>query len=215
MNLAQCLECRGYIVKPEGSENYRVEEKGGLIVKGHDWYCHSAGPGGRGMTILMAHLGDVYDELNPLVYEHTKAVRTQKGTFDSRSNPLSSRGREYLLGRSIEADLIDHISIMNLVRDGPKGFLAFMVHEDSGKVKCISQRAYDRTRNVVRYDRKSSNKKWSFSLKGNSDNSTIIVVEGPIDALSIACLENQKHHKGRYLWGFNSIRNQSSILYES
>ena len=89
MYLAQCLESRGYILKPEGSGNSRDKGKGGLIVKGHDWYSHSAGLGGRGVTTLMAHLGDVYDELNPLVYEHTKAVRTQKKIFDSRSNPLS------------------------------------------------------------------------------------------------------------------------------
>jgi len=197
MNLPNLLENRGYKLKAEGGGNFRVLGKGGLIVKGQNWYWHSEGLGGRDPMTLLAHLGESYDGMSSLVNDESKTVSVIKSMLDVGTDPLSPMGRSYLLRRGIEPDLIDHVTRMNLVRDGPKGFLAFLGYDDFGKIRCISQRAYNQTRKILRYDRKGSDKQWTFSLR-STGNSTVIVVEGPIDALSIACLENQKHHRGYF-----------------
>ena len=54
----------------------------------------------------------------------------------------------------------------------------------------------ERHYHVQKYEKSGSEKRHSFSITGNVKPSTIVIVEGPIDLLSVACLENLKHREG-------------------
>lgn len=196
MNLVTILKNHGHRLKHEGQGNYRVPGHGGLIVNKGCWYSHSKGIGGKPDTLLL-EMGLVYDENGSSEhYEYTQDSLQQNASLDSNLYPLGHSARNYLIRRGISAALIDEFDKKALIREDRKGYLCFVGYDDAGRVRCVSQRAIHANLNIQKYERRDSNKRFSFCIPGES--TTCIIVEGPIDAISVACMEDMKCHSGYF-----------------
>lgn len=200
MSLVEELMARGHRLRHEGSGNYRVMGHSGLIVKENYWFSHSAGKGGDATTL--------FEQIEP-GYDGPDRPQPCYQSFENDDcdlewkkgyQPLNTDAENYLLKRSIDLSLIrhQHMSSQRLLRYDGKGYLCFMGYDELGRVKCVSKRAIDSTLNVQRYEAKGSDKKYSFHMTSETPSNIVILVEGPIDALSVACLENLKHRKGYF-----------------
>ncbi len=200
MNLIEELMKRGFRLRYEGSGNYRVAGHRGLIVKNDFWYSHSIGKGGAATTLLAEMNQDYYGPDRPHQSNHSFTKIHHDLKWKENRHPLNIHATNYLLTRHIDLQLIRHpyIEQKRLICYDGKGYLCFMGYDESGQVKCISKRAIDSSLNVQRYEAKGSDKYYSFHMPSKTPSKTVILVEGPIDALSVACLENRKYHNGYF-----------------
>jgi len=198
MNLIEELLSRGHILKPEGSGNYRVLGHGGLIVKDNGWYSHSQGIGGNAATLL-GKIGFAYNNPNHLDPSNFDIPKSKpKISLDGELYPLGARSKLYLLRRHIHGDLIDELNERGTLREDRKGYICFVGYNGKNNVKCVSCRSIEPHLNVQKYERAGSCKHYSFSIPSDKSSDVVILCEGPIDALSIACLEEIKHHRGYF-----------------
>lgn len=190
MSLVDILCSHGHKLQGEGSCNHRLLGHGGLIVKDNYWYSHSLGKGGSANSLLQ-HLG--HSKINE---EQSVVTASKKEVLNKTLKALSYRGRNYLRNRRIDQELIDLMSKQGLVAEDEKGYLAFVGCDLQGEIRCISKRALTPLHRIQKWEATGSDKRWSFSFPIHSTGGTLILCEGPIDALSIACLENRKHQQG-------------------
>ena len=199
MSIINTLAGKGYQLKHEGGGNYRIIGHGGLIVKNDCWYSHSEAKGG-GITTLMARLGEESyrnDRSNNPMHHNSREYPKEIST--KHLTTLDSPGRKYLSSRGLDGTLVDQLAKNNLIMEDPRGYIAFVGYDENGQVRCISNRAYRNGLNVQRYETRGSDKRYSFSLPSSPPTTEIcILCEGPIDALSIACLEHLKNQNGYF-----------------
>ena len=196
MSLVEILRDNGYILKSEGSDNYRLIGHSGLIVKHDCWYSHSLGLGGTKKDLLNM-LG-----LHRFIGESSSKDPSLMTTSKKRASikeplrTLSDKGLQYLLSRGIQKQLIISLGHRGLIREDQHGYISFIGCDTNGVVRCISKRAINSWYRLQRWESSGSDKRWSFSFPIHAQGETVILSEGPIDALSIACLEHLKHGKG-------------------
>ena len=196
MNLEETLRDLGYQLKSEGQGNYRILGYGGLIVKDQYWYSHTKGEGGHASSLLR-FLGHSEVQQRACLSKPSKKRQQVKVLNLTHSlKNLSSRGRHYLQKRCIDTQLIDLLEKEQLIREDTKGYIAFIGFDPQRRERCISKRAITPIHFVQRYEAQGSNKKWSFSFPFTTNHDTVILCEGPMDALSIACLEHRKYQLG-------------------
>jgi hypothetical protein len=197
-NLFELLSQRGYSLIQEGGQ-YRVAGFSGLIIKDSIWYHHSQNKGGNAIDLLMY--------LENLTF--AKAVNT----IDKDSNYYSCFAfdtdfhvaEDYLIRqRYIDYSLVYDLMATNLIKQAHENKVCFLGYENqsdlinAGPIKCISWRS---TIDNKRGEISGSEKLYSFSIPDYDQEEKerhIILAEGPIDILSIACLENRKHNNGYY-----------------
>jgi 5S rRNA maturation endonuclease (ribonuclease M5) len=198
MNLIEELRRRGHHLKQEGSGNYRVVGHGGLIVKDNAWYSHSQGIGGNATTLL-DQIGNAYDSKGKIVSGTLTTRRlNSRAPLESELYPLGWRAREYLMLRHIHGELIDELNENGTLREDRKGYICFVGYDASNKVRCVTCRAMEPHYWVQKYEKSGSRKQYTFSIPAQKTSDIVILCEGPIDALSIACLEDLKHFSGYF-----------------
>jgi hypothetical protein len=198
MNLVEELMSRGYRLRHEGSGNYRVLGHGGLVVKDNYWYSHSKGKGGESTTLLNDMVSDYDGPDRPYHCNQSFAESDHDPEWKKSYHPLNIDATNYLLRRGVPLSLMrhKHVETQRLIFYDGRGYLCFMGYDEQGLVKCISKRAIDSTLNIQRYEEKGSDKGYSFHIPPIMPSNVAILVEGPIDALSVASLENIKYGKG-------------------
>lgn len=196
-NLFELLSQRGYALIKEGDQ-YRVAGFSGLIVKESIWYQHSQNKGGNAIDLLM-----YLENLSFTCAVNTIDYDTNHVTFfafDSDSN----NAEEYLIQhRNIDYSLVYDLMATNMIKQAHQNKVCFLGYENqsdlisSGPIKCISWRS---TMENKRGEITGSDKAFSFSIPDydQEEKRHLILAEGPIDILSIACLENRKHNDGYY-----------------
>jgi hypothetical protein len=187
MNLVEELKLQGYLLLPEGNGNYRVKGHQGLIVKDNFWYQHSTGEGGSRFSLLKK-LGNNYLD--------KKIIIQKKMPLDNIFSSQTSQMKEYLQNkRKIDPDLIRILIHRGFLQQDRNNNICFLGFDGNKLLKCISKRSiHDNFKSEL----KGSDKNYSFSIDSNYCESDLIISEGPIDLLSIACLENIKHKKGYF-----------------
>jgi hypothetical protein len=202
MSIVDMLTNKGYHLKHEGGGNYRIKGYAGLIVKDNCWYSHSNAKGG-GITTLMAYLGEKWN-IDEQKYKTTHAYPVRQATLSTEHlHKLDFRGRDYLLMRGIDRNIIDELAEKQHIMEDPRGYVSFIGYDEQGRVQCISNRAYRDWLDVQRYEMRGSDKRYTFSFPSPaSTTDTCILCEGPVDALSIACLEHLKNRNGY----FNTVK---------
>ncbi len=201
MSLINQLLERGYKLQSEGRQNYRIVGHAGLIIKGNYWYSHSLGKGGNATTLLemLKKISDLRGSVKYPSIPGTHHYITQNHcTVADPIYKLSTQARNYLSCRGIKSQLLDQLQQKKLLGENNRGYLSFIGYDDKGQVRCISHRAYSKFMRVKSFESKGSDKRFCFSIPAIQESSKCIIVEGPIDALSIACMENLKYNKGYF-----------------
>jgi hypothetical protein len=203
MTLVDELKRRGFQVRHEGGGNHRLLDHSGLIVKGNFWYSHSLGRGG-GSKSLFLELG-IIDE-NGIVFDHPSQY--QNG-FPKNEPPhheeigdhlfdLSYNTIRYLsMIRGIDDSLIWDLQSRDLIKEDHHKNICFMGYDEGGCLRCVSRRSTKTQNQLQKSERSGSDKRYSFSLRSKQSLSELVVAEGPIDILSIACMEH-RHDNGGY-----------------
>lgn len=194
-NLFELLSQRGYSLIQEGDQ-YRVAGFSGLIIKDNIWYHHSQSKGGNAIDLIM-YLENL-SFVNALNSINKNSILIND--FDSDFN----FAEDYLIcQRHIDKSLVYDLIATHLIKQAHKNKVCFLGYENqgdltnSGSIECISWRS---TTDHKRGEFTGSDKAYSFSIPDYDQKKErhIILAEGPIDVLSIACLENRKHNHGYY-----------------
>jgi hypothetical protein len=203
MNLVDTLLERGHSLRHEGGGNYRLRGHGGLIVKDQGWYSHSIAKGGGAPSLFQL----LEEKVQPC---ETKTIQCSVSQpqchriIQPVKNPgltdqlftLGLLGYRYLLSRDIDLPLLNLLAGRGWIMQSPKGYVAFMGHDEHEQVRCVSMRSIHEWYHIRRYERSGSNKCYTFAFPLPKTGQELILCEGPIDALSIACMEHRKREQG-------------------
>jgi hypothetical protein len=205
--LPELLNNIGYTLKKEG-EQFRVVGNDGLFIKADKWYKHSTSHGGNPIDLLMYLKRTNFKNAVKIIERENcelpaKLPEQSENSIDERTKEVSVEVERYLTEeRRIDSELINDLICVDFIREiypNKVAFAGYRTHltpEKRGKIKCLSWRSI---KNNMRGESKGSDKSFSFSIPDcKQKNRTIILVESPIDALSVACLENMKHKNGYY-----------------
>lgn len=202
MNLIDELQARGYSLRHEGGGNYRVIGHSGLIVKSDCWYNHSEGIGGSSKEILsqlksssptISH----YTTKKPLAF--SKNIVNLEGGLRPAFDKSTRNIECYLIrDRCIDAILVHQLIQKKLIFQDIYKNACFAGYNEYDQLKCLSIRATLHHRQPQKIELRGSDKRFTFSLRSSHHNVDLIISESPIDILSIACLEHNKHHKGYF-----------------
>lgn len=202
MNLIDELNARGYSLRHEGGGNYRVKGHSGLIIKSHCWYHHSKGIGGRPIE-LIAELENNLPTIS--YYTKKKTLDFAKKTLTLKGGPRPAFDKHtrkvecYLIRqRHLDAIFIHQLIHQKIIFQDIYENACFAGYDENNNLKCLSIRATSSQRRQQKMDLAGSDKRYSFMLKANKENANLIITESPIDALSIACLENLKNNQGYF-----------------
>ena len=201
MNLVDTLLESGHSLQHEGGGNYRLRGHGGLIVKDQGWYSHSLAKGG-GAPSLFQLLEEKYqpcETRTPQGTEHQRPSLRQSVHTSDLTDQLFTLGRmgyQYLQSRDIDFALLHLLAGRGWIMQSPKGYVAFMGHDEHEQVRCVSMRSIHEWYHIRRYERSGSNKRYTFAFPLPRTGQELILCEGPIDALSIACMEHRKRGQG-------------------
>ena len=194
-SLVQKLKQSGYHLDHEGGGNFRLRDHGGLIIKNNYWYQHSTQEKGYAYQLLKKLGVDTKQKFIPFPIDFHKKSPILK------EYSLRMQGRniiDYLVYRR----MIDSKLILLLIRTKLIGqenhYICFYGYDKYGKIQCISKRAFNKIPHFQQIETLGSDKRYSFSLPSYPYSKTVILCESPIDALSIACMENQKYHNGYF-----------------
>ena len=196
-NLFELLSQRGYSLTKEGDQ-YRVAGFSGLIIKDSIWFHHSENIGGNAIDLLM--------HLEKLTF--IKAINSIDQDFNHvdfyEFDKDVSIAENYLIHqRNIDCALVYDLMALNIVKQAYQNKVCFIGYnnqsnlDDFGQIKCISWRG---TNENKRGEIGGSDKSYSFSIPdyAKTEKRHLIIAEGPIDILSIACLENHRYNAGYY-----------------
>ena len=202
--LADALLQSGYKLRPEGGGNYRVTGRGGLIVKDDYWFQHSTGKRGNARELFELLAGNDRTLLTNANSASKKTHRDHREPINIRldfpcfRDTISKDGYDYLLRkRQIDAELLDILIHRKLIREDLHGYLCFIGNDPDGRMGCVTRRAVCTGHMPQKSEIQGSDKSCSFSLPVEARPHEAILAEGPVDILSIACLQ-QKKHKGEY-----------------
>ncbi len=191
------LESKGYTVKREGrhlsvrangDEAYRVTRQ----QDGRWLWCHRGGNSGGDNIDLVREIepGTGYAEAvyrlsgAPIVRQQPRQIEPKRQPPQLPAHGLAARkrGREYLKGRGISPETIDHAEACGMVRYARGGVL-FIGYDHAGTAQNITRRAVDPTAPKPKRDLKGSDKSYPPILPGNPKSAWI--VEGGADALAL------------------------------
>jgi len=209
-NLFELLSQRGYSLIQEGDQ-YRVAGFSGLIIKDSIWYHHSQNKGGNAIDLLMYLENLSFSNAINAIDKDSNHIRFF--AFDTDFHVAE----DYLIRQKcIDYSLVYDLMAANLIKQAHENKVCFLGYENqadlinSGAIKCISWRS---TIDHKRGEISGSDKSYSFSIPDYEKDKErhIVLAEGPIDILSIACLENRKHQNGYYQTHKNALCGTSHL----
>lgn len=182
-------EGRHLSVRIEGDERYRVTQK----PDGHWITCdnYSNGVGDNIALVQDIEPGTSFAEAvyrlsgapsaAPTVSRVNQVIKRVPPTMPPQNDFDIRAGREYLLGRGISQEVIDHAENSHLLRY-TRGAVLFVGYDIGGTQQNVMRRAIDPSDQVQKRDLRGTDKSNPQFLPGSS--STVWVVEGGTDALA-------------------------------
>ncbi|KLU67550.1 DNA primase [Desulfosporosinus acididurans] len=207
VNLIEYCRHKGLELVEEGknSGNYRVKDRGGLIIKENKYNWFSKNSGGDVIAFCM----NVYElSFKEAVDELATFQDTQEG---GRRSPSPAIRRERLerekevfvlpkaendnnkvfayltRTRKISEDLVNRLISSGLIYQDERGNCVFPCFDKNGEAKAAILRGTIPDR-PFHNEAKNSDKKFGWLLKPEKDSDLVIVTESVIDALSILVL---------------------------
>lgn len=202
-NLEEYLRGLGEPLLKEGRQ-YRVERKSGLVVSGNKWYSHTLLKGGNSLDYLIEmECMEFKKAVETLSHVTTApsalpdAAKTLHVAIPQR-NPDDKRAIAYLVKtRGITAKLIIPLLKKGRIYEAAKNHnVVFTGIDSNGIIKYVMQRSTI-SGSSLKFESQDSDKRFSFSLKGQSD--TLMVFESPIDLLSFISLKPEITHTHPHL----------------
>lgn len=212
INPTAYLECCGFTVKKEGrhlsvriggiegEERYRVTQK----PDGHWITCdnYENGIGDNIALVQDIEPGTSFAEAvyrlsgapsaAPTVQRAAKVVQRVPPTMPPQTDFDVRAGREYLMGRGISQQVIEHAEAVGMVRY-TGGAVLFVGYDESGTAQNVTRRAVDPLEAVQKRDLKGTEKRHPQVLPG-APGGAVWVVEGGTDALAAHALA-RRHGK--------------------
>jgi DNA primase len=195
--LADILRQQGYILEREGGGNYRVQGFQGLIVKDNYWYQHSTQQGGHA-SALLSKLANNQQKIALDFQNKIHTIREYPFRYSRNTDGFEPPILNYLVReRKIDKELVEMLIQKKLISWDHRN-ICFLGYDENGNIQCVTRRSTLQSSVVPKSEAKGSDKKFSFTMPAAHDAASVIITEGPIDALSVACMENRKHQKGYF-----------------
>jgi hypothetical protein len=192
--LTQLAEC-GYTLQHEGNLNFRIKGYGGLIVKDHYWCQHSTGLSGNSdtlWTVLGKHLPRTISRPSNPWPSSQKRSELGRDLLECSLNVI-----EYLcVKRKLEYSLVRSLISSGQLKQDQYDRACFIGRDESGQIRCITRRATHPTQRIEKCEAAGSDKAYTFLMRSHHQRVAVIITESPIDACSVAVMENRKHQAG-------------------
>jgi hypothetical protein len=191
-SLAGYLIARGFTLKKEGNQ-YRVLNQKGLFVKGNLWFNHFLGIGGNTLDYLIKIDGVNFrkavklltEDFNTPLFLPTSAIQLPE------KNNTNKRVFAYLsYTRKISENLILYLFNNNYLFESATTHNCVFLGFDKDNVVRYSMQRSTLSSSSLKFESKGSDKRFSFSLKGNSNE--LFVFESIIDLFSFLTLYDYK-----------------------
>lgn len=210
-SLANYLISNGFTLKKEGHQ-YRVLNQQGLFVKDNLWFSHSLGIGGNTLDYLIKIEGVNFrkavklltEDINTPLFLPTSAIQLPE------KNNTNKRVFAYLsYTRKISENLILFLFNSNYLFESATTHNCVFLGFDKDNIVRYSMQRSTLSSSILKFESKGSDKKFSFSLKGNSDE--LFVFESIIDLLSFLTIFDLKIGSSNFL----SLAGTSDIALDS
>ena len=184
------------LVKCDGNE-YCTRTHDSLKISNGKWFWWSRGIGGASALDYLVKVRGV-DFLTAVEAVMGKAVEIpsfiapeKKKTYDRLYVPRHTfscnQAKKYLLDRGIDEAIIDECIARKMIAENAKnGAVIFLGYDEKGEVKHCCSRATDGSSG--KKDMAGSDKRYTFKLATNDENTTVRVFESAIDLLSYATM---------------------------
>lgn len=194
-SIEEYLKSKGKRLHREGSQ-YRVLNHSGLVISGNRWYSHTLQKGGNTLDYLIEIEGvdfkkavELLSNIGAATFQGSETEKVSRVIIPGR-NTDDKRVMAYLAKtRGISKYVIIPLLKQGRIYESAGTHNCVMTGIDSnGTIRYVMQRSTLDT-SSLKYESKGSDKKYSFSLKGDSD--ILCVFESPIDLLSYMTLQNK------------------------
>jgi hypothetical protein len=194
-NIEEYLRRKGNSLLKEGKQ-YRVVNHSGLVVSGNKWYSHTLQKGGNALDYLIKMEGLSFKKAVELLSSIKEApVQADKVGKIGRvvapeRNIDDKRVMAYLaITRGISTSIIIPLMKQGRIYESLGTHNCVMTGIDENAIaRYVMQRSTSH-KSSLKYESAGSDKKYSFSLKGQSD--ILCVFESPIDLLSYMALHSE------------------------
>lgn len=195
VSVEEYLKSKGETLTREGKQ-YRVKKHSGLVVSGNKWYNHTLLKGGNTLDYLVEMEGmDFKKAVEELTRGGMCIIRCDKTPSNKTisipvRNENDKRVMAYLVKtRGIKSDIIIPLLRQGRIYEaaGTHNLIMTGVDED-GNVRYVMQRSTLHT-SSLKFESEGSNKKYSFSMKGQSD--ILCAFESPLDLLSYMVIQTE------------------------
>lgn len=208
-NIGEYLKSIGMTLLKEGKQ-YRVANQSGLVISGNKWYNHTMQKGGNSLDYLIEIEGMDFKKavglLSHMGAAPIHAINGKKAglVFVPERNKNDKRVMAYLVKTR---GVSPHV-IIPLLKQG-RIFEASVTHnlvmtgvDGDGKIRYVMQRSTLPT-SSLKFESEGSEKKFSFSLKGQSD--ILCTFESPIDLLSYMSIQNDAMKSKPYMLSLGGV----------
>ena len=194
-NIEEYLKRKGKRLLKEGKQ-YRVVNHSGLVVSGNKWYSHTLQKGGNTLDYLIGIEGlgfkkavELLSSIREAPTQAGKAEKIGKVVIPER-NIDDKRVMAYLAKtRGLSTSVIIPLMKQGRIYESLGTHNCVMTGIDGNAiVRYVMQRSTSHE-SSLKYESAGSDKKYSFSLKGQSD--ILCVFESPIDLLSYITLQGE------------------------
>lgn len=206
-DLVEYLRSRGYELKKEG-RNWRVPGHGGLVIRDNSFYQFSSKMGGNSLDFCTKFLQVPFQqavlELNgsSAATIERPMTRAEKKTKRGLEMPARFRNEHRVIAYLTKTRRLPAGMVVNLIRAGllyqdEKGNCVFVCKDEAGRARgAILAGTVSDVRWKGTAPGSDTSYGWWWPAVGAGNTDTVVVVEAPIDALSLAVLrpEVRKGH---------------------
>lgn len=203
-DLVAFLKGQGYTLKPERGQ-YRIPDHGGLLIKGNHWVRFADKTGGNTLDFCMVMLGmsfrdavelltgtniPVFENVEPLAHLKTKKDLELPARAGNEHRVIAYLTKT----RGLPADLVIELIRAGLLWQDTRGNCVFTCFDENDEVKGA---IIEGTLSDVRWKGRAAGSEISYGWWWPAaESKTVIVVESPIDAMSLTTIRPtaKKHH---------------------
>lgn len=203
-----------YLIEKDGGQ-YRLKDHGGLLFVGNMWNQRSTGKGGNTLDFLTKYEGKTFTEAVELLNQaqgiqlrrvdpNTRYQKNEVPFVLPDRNESFRRAIAYLTKtRRIDAQLVlDEIKKGNIYEDSIYHNVVFVGRKPNGEPVWAQKRTTISDKKTI-FDHPGSDARYGY-YTGNPTPKIVVVVESPIEALSLVSLMKY-HNKPIDQLGFLSL----------